>query len=213
MRPARALTNQTLAEAAQGLAARHEEFSFVLTKYGPPPMWGRKPGFTTLVHIILEQQVSLVSARSMFDRLRQNILPFTPERFLELGDLHLRSLGVTRQKSAYFLSLAEAAATGQLAHVSRLADDDARAELMRIKGIGPWTADIYLLMVLKRPDIWPNGDIALATAVMNLMKFASRPTFPQLANMAEVWRPFRSVAARMLWQYYLGERRTKGSSG
>jgi len=206
LRPARALTNQTLAAAAQALAARHEEFSFVLTKYGPPPMWGRKPGFTTLVHIILEQQVSLISARSMFDRLCQNIQPFTPERFLELGDLHLRSLGVTRQKSAYFLSLAEAAATGQLAHVSRLVDDDARAELMRIKGIGPWTADIYLLMVLKRPDIWPNGDIALATAAMNLKRLKSKPSFPQLLEMAEEWRPFRSVAARMFWQYYLGER-------
>lgn len=202
------LTLQSLAAAATTLAARDHDFSFVLTKYGVPPMWGRKRGFVTLVRIILEQQVSLVSARSMFKRLTNNIQPFTPARFLELGEGHLRSLGVTRQKSAYFLSLAEAAAAGDLNAIPRMGDDEARAALMRIKGIGPWTADIYLLMVLKRPDIWPNGDIALATAAMNLKKLGSRPGFRQLEQMAESWRPFRSVAARMLWQYYLAEKRT-----
>jgi len=169
-------------------------------------MWGRKPGFATLVRIILEQQVSLTSARSMFQRLAAEIQPFTPERFLQLGEFHFRSLGVTRQKSAYLLSLAEATAAGDLVAVSRLGDDEVRASLTRIKGVGPWTADIYLLMVLKRPDIWPNGDVALATAAMNLKQLASRPTFAQLAQMAESWRPFRSVAARMLWQYYLAEK-------
>jgi len=173
-------------------------------------MWGRKPGFVTLVHIILEQQVSLVSALSMFKRLNANIQPFTPERFLELGDPYLRSLGVTRQKSAYLLSLAGAVVAGNLDKVSRLTDDEARATLMKIKGIGSWTADIYLLMVLKRPDIWPNGDIALATAAMNLKKLKSKPTFLELAIMAEAWRPFRSVAARMLWQYYLAQRAERG---
>ena len=142
----------------------------------------------------------------MFGRLTTNIQPFTPERFLELGDAYLRSLGVTRQKSAYFLSLAEAATAGNLANLARLDDEEARSALMRVKGIGSWTADIYLLMVLKRPDVWPNGDIALATAAMNLKKLNSRPSYLQLAEMAENWRPFRSVAARMLWQYYLAER-------
>jgi len=206
LKPARPLTNKSLAEAARTLADRDEQFSFVLSRYGPPPMWGRKPGFVTLVHIILEQQVSLVSALSMFKRLNANIQPFTPERFLELGDPYLRSLGVTRQKSAYLLSLAEAVVAGNLDKISRLTDDEARATLMKIKGIGSWTADIYLLMVLKRPDIWPNGDIALATAAMNLKKLKSKPAFSELAIMAEAWRPFRSVAARMLWQYYLAQR-------
>ncbi|HXD31808.1 MAG TPA: hypothetical protein VN643_11865 [Pyrinomonadaceae bacterium] len=206
MKPSRALTIQSLAEAAQTLADRDERFSFVLSQYGPPPMWGRKPGFVTLVRIILEQQVSLVSAASMFKRLSTHIEPFTPERFLELGDLHLRSLGVTRQKSTYLLALAEATVAGDLNRVSRLTDDEARLALTRIKGIGSWTADIYLLMVLKRPDIWPNGDVALATAAMELRRLKARPTFPELAAMAEGWRPFRSVAARMLWQYYLAQR-------
>jgi DNA-3-methyladenine glycosylase II len=203
----RTLTYQSLAAGATSLALRDADLSLVLSKYGTPPMWGRKRGFVTLVRIILEQQVSLTSARSMFKRLTDRIEPFTPERFLELGDAYLRSLGVTRQKSAYFLSLAEAATGGTLLAIPRMDDDEARAELMRIKGIGPWTADIYLLMVLKRPDIWPNGDIALATAAMNLKRLASRPSFPHLQLMAESWRPFRSVAARMLWQYYLGEKR------
>ncbi len=190
-------------EAATILAARDPELGSVLAMHGPPPMWGRRPGFITLVRIILEQQVSLVSARSMFQRLIANIQPFTPERFDELGELHLRSLGVTRQKSAYLISLAHAAAAGELTTLSRTSDDVAREALMGVKGIGPWTADIYLLMVLRRPDIWPNGDVALATAVMKLKKLEARPSFPQLAQTAESWRPFRSVAARMLWRYYL----------
>src|SRR5262245_15493570 len=154
-------------EAATLLASRDTDLSVVFRKYGPPPLWGRRPGFVTLVRIILEQQVSLVSARSMFGRLTTHIQPFTPERFLQLGDTQLRALGVTRQKSSYFLSLADAAAAGSLANLARMDDEEARSALMRVKGIGSWTADIYLLMVLKRPDIWPNGDVALATAAMN----------------------------------------------
>lgn len=206
MGPSSSLTKQSLTEAARQLASRDEEFSLVLSMYGPPPMWGRKPGFVTLVRIILEQQVSLISARSMFERLNNQIHPFTPERFLALGDLNLRSLGLTRQKSAYLLALSEAAVARKLAALSRMTDEQARATLMAIKGIGPWTADIYLLMVLKRPDVWPNGDVALATAVRDLKKLQAKPSFPQLALMAETWRPFRSVAARMLWQYYLAQR-------
>lgn len=205
-KPARALTAPALAAAATILAAGDQDLATVLATHGPPPMWGRSPGFATLVRIILEQQVSLVSARSMFKRLTANIKPFTPERFIELGDAYLRSLGVTRQKTACFLSLAQATTAGELAALSRLTDDEARAALTRVRGIGPWTADIYLLMVLKRPDIWPNGDVALATAAMNLKKLGVRPTFSQLALTAEASRPFRSVAARMLWQYYLAGR-------
>ena len=169
-------------------------------------MWGRRPGFITLVRIILEQQVSLVSARSMFARLTANIQPFTPERFLELGESYLRSLGVTRQKAAYFVSLANAMAGGELTTLSRMTDDDARAALMRIKGIGPWTADIYLLMVLKRGDIWPVGDVALVSAITELKKLNTRASAGEFIALGEQWRPYRSVAARMLWQYYLAKR-------
>jgi DNA-3-methyladenine glycosylase II len=166
-------------------------------------MWGRKQGFTTLVRIIVEQQVSLVSAQAMFARLKANVEPFTAGRFIELGEPFLRSLGMTRQKSAYCLHLADAVVEGRLESLSRLSDDDAHAMLLDIKGIGPWTAQVYLLMALRRPDIWPTGDVALASAVTNLKKLTARPSFPELQQLAEHWRAFRSVAARMLWQYYL----------
>lgn len=205
MKPARTLTRQTLAEAATTLATRDKDLASILSTLGTPPMWSRRPGFTTLVRIVLEQQVSLLSARSMFERLTSNIQPFSPERFIELGESYLRSLGVTRQKAAYLLSLAHATTEGELTALPRMSDDDARAALMRIKGIGPWTADIYLLMVLKRPDIWPVGDIALATAAGRIKKLQQRPDVAELAEIAEAWRPFRSVAARMLWQYYLAK--------
>ena len=177
-------------------------------KHGDPPLWRRDEGFTTLVHIILEQQVSLKSAKSMLVRLEGLIQPFTPERFLELGDAHLRSLGVTRQKSAYLIDLAAAIVSGELsfAKLARMSDDDARVVLTRIKGIGSWSADVYLLMAMRRADIWPAGDLALAVAMKELLGLAARPGPLDLERWAEQWRPHRAVAARMLWQYYLGRK-------
>lgn len=200
------LNARSLLSAATMLAARDRGLASILAAHGPPPLWARKPGFATLVRIILEQQVSLVSARAMFARLSLNIEPFAPERFVELGEGYLRSLGVTRQKAAYCLDLARAEGEGRLKRLSRIDDAAARALLMSVKGIGPWTADIYLLMALRRPDIWPVGDIALASAVMKIKKLESRPGNEELARMARKWRPFRSVAARMCWQFYLSER-------
>ncbi len=173
-------------------------------------MWGRRPGFTTLLRIVLEQQVSLISARAMFERLRANIDPFDAETFIERGELYLRSLGMTRQKAHYAVQVAQAFRNGDLKSISKLNDDAAHATLTQIKGVGPWTANIYLLMALRRPDIWPDGDIALASAVKDLHKLTHRPSFVELAKIAETWRPYRSVAARMLWQFYLSERSETG---
>jgi len=200
------LTNETLAAAAQTLAAGDRHLASIYEIHGPPPMWGRRPGFPTLLRIILEQQVSLVSARAMFARLKSNIDPFTPEAFIRSGEAFLRSLGVTRQKAHYCVQVSHAFTNGQLDKIVRMNDKDAHATLLSIKGVGPWTANIYLLMALRRPDIWPDGDVALATAVGKLRKMNPRPAFTELAQIAEGWRPFRSVAARMLWQYYLAER-------
>jgi len=169
-------------------------------------MWGRPPGFETLLRIVLEQQVSLISARAMFARLKSRIEPFTAEGFIESGEPYLRSLGVTRQKAHYCIQVASAFINGHLKTIAKMNDEDARAELLRIKGVGAWTANIYLLMALRRPDIWPDGDVALATAVGKLRKMKTRPSFSELSQIAESWRPYRSVAARMLWQYYLAER-------
>ena len=170
-------------------------------------MWARRPGFPTLLRIVLEQQVSLVSARAMFARLKSNIEPFTALGFIDAGEPYLRSLGVTRQKAHYCVEVAEAFTNGHLSELGRMNDEEAQSTLLSIKGVGPWTANIYLLMALRRPDIWPDGDVALATAVGRLRKLEHRPSFADLAKIAESWRPYRSVAARMLWQYYLAERR------
>lgn len=201
-----ALTSRTLAEAAKALAARDRCLASIYKIHGVPPMWARGPGFPTLLRIVLEQQVSLVSARAMFARLKSHIEPFTPEGFIDSGEAYLRSLGVTRQKAHYCVQVAQAFTDGRLDRLGRLNDEDAQSTLLSIKGVGPWTANIYLLMALKRPDIWPDGDVALATAVGNLRKMKTRPSFTHLNEIAEAWRPFRSVAARMLWQYYLAER-------
>ena len=200
------LTPHLISVASQHLARRDPHFELILKQHGPPPLWARRPGFTTLLRIILEQQVSLVSARAMFERLKSNIDPFTALGFIKAGELSLRSLGVTRQKAHYCVQVAQAFTNGDLNQIAKLNDDDAHAALVRIKGVGPWTANIYLLMALKRPDIWPDGDIALATALGRLRKMKARPSFPELAKIAQAWRPYRSVAARMLWQYYLAER-------
>ena len=201
------LTSESLAAAAEALAARDRHLASIYQVHGTPPMWGRRPGFPTLLRIVLEQQVSLISARAMFGRLKSNIEPFTALGFIEAGEAYLRSLGVTRQKAHYCMQVAEAFTSGQFSKLGRMNDEDAHTALVSIKGVGPWTANIYLLMALRRPDIWPDGDVALATAVGRLRKMKQRPAFAELAQIAQSWRPFRSVAARMLWQYYLAERK------
>jgi DNA-3-methyladenine glycosylase II len=204
----RPLTQKTLALAARELAARDQILANILATYGDPPLWQRASGFRTLVHIILEQQVSLSSAKSMLLRLETAIQPFTPERFLELGDAQLRQLGVTRQKSAYVLHLSDEIVSGALnfRSLARLKDQEALGRLTRIKGIGLWSANIYLLMAMRRADIWPAGDLALAVAIQELKSLPTRPSHDELERIAEQWRPYRAVAARMLWKYYLGRK-------
>jgi DNA-3-methyladenine glycosylase II len=207
----RPLTQKSLALAARELAARDELLARIHATYGDPPLWRRATGFPTLVHIILEQQVSLKSAKSMLVRLESAIQPFTPERFVELGDAHLRGLGVTRQKSSYLIDLSTSIVNGDLnfMKLTRMSDDDVRLVLTRIKGIGSWSADVYLLMAMRRADIWPAGDLALAVAMKELLELPARPGPLELEQLAERWRPHRAVAARMLWQYYLAKRSTQ----
>lgn len=207
----KSLNKSSLLEAVHILAARDSDLATVLSNYGPPPLWARKPEFTTLLQIILEQQVSLISAAAMFKRFSINVVPLTPQRLIELGESHLRGFGVTRQKAAYCLNIARAVSEGGLTAtaLARMSDEEARAELVRVKGIGPWTADIYLLMALKRPDIWPIGDVALVTAITEVKRLSARPSIPEFITLAEGWRPFRAVAARMLWHHYLEKRRKK----
>jgi len=202
------LTEASLARAARILAKRDPDLALILNRLGPPRLWARPPGFSTLVKIILEQQVSLASAASLFAKLKRHTVPFHPERVLELGETHLKSLGLTRQKTAYCLHLAQSLRDKRL-RLSRLplmSDDEVKTALMAVKGLGSWSADVYLLMVLRRPDVWPANDLALAIAAQQVKRLAARPGPDQLTGLAEDWRPFRSVAARMLWQSYLAER-------
>ena len=149
----------------------------------------------------------------MLVKLETAIQPFTPPRFVELGEGYLRGLGVTRQKSAYLLHLAASIVNGELSFrkLARMNDEEARVALTRIKGIGSWSADVYLLMAMRRADVWPAGDLALAVAMKDLHGLTKRPGPDELEAIAERWRPHRAVAARMLWQYYLGHKKAQNS--
>ena len=206
------LNEQRLAEAAISVALIDQDLAKILADHGTPPLWARDPGFVTLLRIILEQQVSLVSADAMYRRLIVNIVPITPATVLDAGAPFLRSFGITRQKATYFINVAEAIQSGELdlEEMETLSDEAAIEKLTSIKGIGPWTAKIYLLMALCRPDVWPVGDIALATAVKDMKGWQKRPTQPELSEIAKSWRPYRATAARLLWHYYLKRKSGKG---
>jgi DNA-3-methyladenine glycosylase II len=197
-----------LAAAVAALAERDADLAGIVARHGPPPLWDRAPGFATLLHIVLEQQVSLASAQAAFDRLRIVADRLDPVRFLELSDAELLTIGFSRQKARYGRALATAVVEGSLA-LDRLAglDDDAvHGALQAIPGIGPWTSTIYLLMVLGRPDVWPVGDIALAESVGQVKGLGRRPDAAEMARLGEAWRPWRSVAARLFWHDYLARR-------
>jgi len=199
------LNSTTLKTAATALSKREPRFKQILDQYGPPALGARKEGFETLVYIILEQQVSLASAKAAFTKLARHIESLTPAHFLTLSDEELKGFGFSRQKTAYCRGLAQAiiAKRLDLAMLPKLDDDQVKEQLIKIKGIGPWTANIYLLRALCRPDIWPNGDIALAAAVQKRWGLKSRPSWEKLHQMSQKWIPLRSVAARLLWHDYL----------
>jgi DNA-3-methyladenine glycosylase II len=204
------LDEATLERAVAELAARDPDLAAIVARHGPPPLWDRPAGFPTLVHIILEQQVSLASARATFYRLVAATDPLTPEAFLRFSDADLLAIGFSRQKARYGRALATGILEGalDLDALAALDDDHVRLALEAIPGIGRWTSTIYLLMVLGRPDVWPIGDIALATAVGQVKGLASRPDPDALTLIGEAWRPWRSVAARLFWHDYLARRRT-----
>ena len=204
----RIVSRETLCKAVDELCTRDTDLGRVVQRHGPPPLWVRRPNFATLVRIILEQQVSLASAESTFRRLQGAVRRVTPERVARLSLTEIRRLGFTRQKAGYCLDLARLIEAGglNLKHLSRADDGAVRAALLEVRGIGPWTADIYLLMALRRPDVWPDGDVALAAAAYRVKRLRQRPNFDRLRKIASKWRPWRSVAARILWHHYLSER-------
>jgi len=204
----RPLTRRTLLSAVRTLSNADPALAVSVDRFGPPPLWAREPSYATLVHLILEQQVSLSSARAAFDRLEVALAGTVEARaFLELSDAELRAIGFSRQKAGYARDLAGALADGfDLEGLAELQDENVRSSLMRLRGIGRWTADIYLIMCLRRPDVWPHGDQALATAARELLDLPARPTFEALELRARSWRPHRATAARILWHHYLSVR-------
>ena len=156
--------------------------------------------------------MSLASAAAANDRLVASIGPPEPRAFLALDDDELFEIGFSRQKRAYARDLAARLLDGRLdlSALDDLPDSEARARLMEVKGIGRWTADVYLLMVLLRPDVWPEGDRALVVAARELRGMEEDPDAENLRGIAEAWRPWRSVGARLLWHFYLSEIRPPG---
>lgn len=199
------LDEEALARGLSYLSARDRDLARILEELGPPPMWEREPGFPTLLRIILEQKISLASAEAVYHRLDAVCRPLTPERFLVLNDDTLKTIGFSRQKMAYVRDLARSIIEGRLdlRRLHEMEDEEARAELFKVKGIGPWTADIYLLRALRRIDVWPRGDLALAVAAQRIKGLRSFPNAEELDALGAAWQPWRAVAARLLWHYYL----------
>jgi len=197
------------ASAIKQLSGRDTHLAGVIERHGAPPMWTREPGFATLVYLILEQQVSLASAKAAYNKLLAEVKRLTPGRFLKLDKRGLKRIGFSRQKMLYAHLLAEEVCKRRLDFraLHAMDDDGVRARLTALKGIGPWTAENYLLFALRRPDVWPAHDLALQIAVHEVKELRKRPTPEKLQKMSEAWRPWRSVATRIFWHHYLSTRR------
>lgn len=204
----RALTHASLRQGAAALAARDADLARVLHRVGDPPVWGRRPGFSALIRIILEQQVSLLAARRLYRRLETHLGGMTPQSLATVGVARLRQIGLTRQKAGYCHGLATRVLDGtlDLPGVARASDDVGRRALLAVPGLGPWSVDIYYLMALRRPDVWPQGDLALAVALRDVKRLRTLPSPERQRVIANRWTPWRSVAARILWAHYLAER-------
>ncbi len=166
------------------------------------PFRGRRDeGFEALVSIVVSQQLSVAAADTIFGRVQQKVVPFAPEQVLAASPEMLRACGLSAPKQKHMKAIAAAVLDGSLdlARIRRMPDEDARAHLTAVKGIGPWTADIYLMASLGRADIWPVGDVGLQAAVTRALKLRKRPNEKQMERLSKVWQPWRTVAARMLW--------------
>lgn len=202
----REIAGKRLIRALDALAAADADLARARDLVGLPPPRGRPAGFAALLDIIIAQQVSVASARAIRGRLTLAADPLTPETFRALDDAALRAVGFSRQKTAYGRGLAEMLTDGRLDldAVARMDDESAIAVITAVKGLGRWSAEVYLLFCLHRPDVMPADDLALLVAAQRIKGLEERPSAKALRVMAESWRPWRSVAARLLWHYYAG---------
>lgn len=204
---------ESLGEGVAALQALDPEIvGLLLDVGGPPPLRRREPGFAGLAAIIVSQQVSVASAAAIFGRLEARVNPLTAQTTLAAGETILRECGLSGPKIRGILSAARAVAEGglDLAGLAALPAAEAHGQLVAVKGIGPWTADIFLLFCLGHPDAFPAGDLALQEAARLALDLPTRPDAKALEKLAERWRPFRGVAARMLWAYYAGAKARAG---
>lgn len=210
----RTLTDETYQRGIYELCLQDSSLADVVSRWGNPPFWTHAPGFPGIVIAILAQQVSLESAQAAFTRLENTISSVNPEEFLSLNDDTLRTIGFSRQKASYVRGVAHGIITGaiDLDYLESMDNEDARNSLVEVRGIGEWTADTYLLFSLRRPDVWPSGDLALAKSIQELRGLNSVPSWDEVDSIADRWRPWRAVAARILWHYYLNERGRNASA-
>jgi DNA-3-methyladenine glycosylase II len=190
------------------LASSDADLKNIISTHGYPPFWSRPNTFETLVHIILEQQVSLASALSALNKLKERIPEITPARILLLTDAEMKACYCSRQKTAYIRYLAESLLSGliNLAELEYLPDEVIRAKLIALKGIGNWTIDVYLMFVLKHPDVFPIGDLAAVNALKRIKNLPANITKDKIIEIASNWQPYRTIATMLLWHFYLSKR-------
>lgn len=193
------------------LAKKDKHLRLIIRQHGYPPMWIRTASFQTLIHIILEQQVSLASARAALNKLKEKLGTITPQKILALSDEELRTCYFSRQKTIYARCLAQAIVSKQirLKNFSSCEDAEVRQQLKTIKGIGDWTVDVFLLFALQRTDIFPLGDLAMVNALREVKQLPKEISQEKLLALAEDWRPNRSIATMLLWHYYIQKRGIK----
>jgi DNA-3-methyladenine glycosylase II len=190
------------------LSRKDKDLKQIIKKYNRPLMWTRPATFSTLIHIILEQQVSLASAKAAFLKLKKKLKTITPQKILLMTDTEMKACYFSRQKIVYAKHLSQSIISKKLnlRKLSSLSDHEIRKELKQVKGIGDWTADVYLLFALQRTDLFPTGDLAMMNSLREIKQLPKHTSTEAILKLAESWRPYRSIATMILWHYYLQKR-------
>jgi len=208
MEPTEGFTDKNFISICDNLAIMDQDLKAIILQYGYPPLWNRTATFETLIHIILEQQVSLAAALAAHNKLKEKIIEITPQNLLLLSNEELKDCYFSRQKIIYSRHLAQELVSGRLIleELNTMDNDLVRTTLTKIKGIGNWTADIYLMMVLQRTDVFPLGDVALITSLREVKKLSKEVSREDIAMIATGWNPYQTIAAYLLWHAYLCKR-------
>ena len=198
------MTPEFIRKTLDKLAKNDSDLSSALFQVGYPAPRIRETGFGALIHIIIGQQVSTKSAKAIRERLKSVVNPLTPKNFLAVGDEQIRGVGFSKRKIEYGKGLAEAIIAGMLDihELEHLDDEKVAKAITKIRGLGQWSADIYMLFSLGRPDVWPHTDLAIKVAVQKLKRMPDRPNRDQMLQIAQRWQPYRGIVALFLWHYY-----------